>query len=226
MIRMSAFYQETLLLPAVLIAILTMCMFFVPPATGERIVFGVGLLLASVFLLLNLEDVVSDDTGEVPIVAIYLAFDQVMLTAGIILSVIVYNCHYRNVKRSSVPDCLKTVFLGRLSRLLCVPAEPYTRLPRNVDAELDMTPFPYDTDPPATTDAAPAGGKDRALEATLDDIRKYLRICAAHATSGGETGSHHQVVLNEWIQMARVVDRLLFAIFFVITLFVTIAALH
>ena len=44
--------------------------------------------------------------------AIYLAFDQVMLTAGIILSVVVYNCHYRNVKRSSVPGCLKTVSQG------------------------------------------------------------------------------------------------------------------
>ena len=114
--------------------------------------------------------------------------------------------------------CRRQVFLGRLSRLLCVPAEPYTRLPRNLDdAELDMTPFPYDTDPPATRDAAPADDKDRALEATLDDIRKYLRICARHATSGGETGSHHQVVLNEWIQLARVIDRLLFAIFLTIT---------
>ena len=41
--------------------------------------------------------------------AIYMAFDQVMLTAGIILSIIVYNCHHRNVKRDSVPDCLRTV---------------------------------------------------------------------------------------------------------------------
>jgi len=40
MLRASAFYQETLGLPTVLIAILTGAMFFVPPATGERLVLG------------------------------------------------------------------------------------------------------------------------------------------------------------------------------------------
>ena len=39
----------------------------------------------------------------------YLAFVQVMLTAGIILSLVVYNCHYRKTKRNSVPNYLKTV---------------------------------------------------------------------------------------------------------------------
>ena len=121
------------------------------------------------------------------------------------------------------------VFLGRLSRLLCVPAEPYTRLPRADDADLDMSPFPYDSEPP-TTDAASAAtaGSDRALEATLQDIRKYLKVCAARATSGGDSSSHHQVVLNEWIQLARVVDRLLFAVFLAITILTLVftAAFH
>ena len=111
------------------------------------------------------------------------------------------------------------MFLGRLSRLLCVPAEPYTRLPRADDADLDMSPFPYDSEPP-TTDAASAAtaATDRALEATLQDIRKYLKVCAARATSGGDFSGHHQVVLNEWIQLARVVDRLLFVVFFTVTI--------
>ncbi|KAI0212090.1 Neuronal acetylcholine receptor subunit alpha-6 [Lamellibrachia satsuma] len=146
--RSSPYYGETLQMPAILFSILTMAMFFIPAATGERLLYGVGLLLVSVFQLRNVEAAVPGDTGQVPLVVVYLAFDQVMLTVGIVLSIVVYNCHYRNVKRGSVPDCLKKVFLGRLSRLLCVPAEPYTRLPLNVDdAELDMTPFPYDTDP-------------------------------------------------------------------------------
>lgn len=225
-IRTSAYYGETLILPAMILSILTLAMFFIPAATGERLVFGVGLLLASVLLLKNVEDAVPGDIGEVPLIVAYLAFDQVMLTAGIILSIIVYNCHYRNVKRGSVPECLKTVFLGRLSRLLCVPAEPYTRLPHGDDADLDMSPFPYDSEP--TTDAASAAHRDRALDATLQDIRKYLKICAAQATSGGDSGSHHQVVLNEWIQLARVVDRLLFVVFLTITVITLVftAAFH
>ena len=77
-----------------------------------------------------------------------------------------------------------------------------------------------DTDPPSTTSDAP---KDRAIETTLEEIRKYLRILAAQATSAsGGGGSHQQLVLNQWIQLAQVIDRMLFVVFLVITLLVTI----
>ena len=67
-----------------------------------------------------------------------------------------------------------------------------------------------------------------ALDKTLDEIRRYLRLCAAKMTQPESSMmfSHRQIIVNEWHQFALVLDRLLFIAFLFITLVTTFAMYH
>ena len=60
----------------------------------------------------------------------------------------------------------------------------------------------------------------------LDEIRQYLKICASKAPALEPVQTHRQIVLNEWRQLALVVDRLLFCVYIFISILMAIIMLH
>ena len=128
------------------------------------------------------------------------------------------------------------IFLGRLSRFLCIPRERYVSVPtEDGAAEADLNPSELRVEPglgitadnKQTAPAAAAGGSagDGKLERTLDEISQYLRILATSSSNNNKekstaATSYQDTVCGEWQQFALVLNRLLFFTYLVLALLI------
>ncbi len=64
--RNPGFYTYLLIMPCVLLAILTMVVFWLPPETPSKIILGMNIFTAFFLLLLLLAELVPTSTNEVP----------------------------------------------------------------------------------------------------------------------------------------------------------------
>ena len=111
----------------------------------------------------------------------------------------------------------------KLSKLVCIAAEPYTAVPADLAFEettaerelLDMN--------NGSSEQRLSGADNKpTLEKTLEDIRRYLRLVAARSVVSPQL-SHRQLVSQEWHHVTRVIDRLFFISFLLLTIVITIA---
>lgn len=123
------------------------------------------------------------------------------------------------------------VFLGKLTRWLCIRGDVYTSIPSNDEALFDgsnATELPTagrgrGLDKELTDDTPLPKSPTLAIEKTLDEIRRYLRICAAKtALPEQPVASHKQIVINEWHLVALVLDRVAMLFFVLLTAFIAI----
>ncbi|XP_044133593.1 5-hydroxytryptamine receptor 3A-like, partial [Bufo gargarizans] len=116
--RRPLFYIVNLILPSILLMIMDIIGFYIPPESGERISFKITLLLGySVFLI-----IVSDTlpaTGA-PLIGIYFALCMLLLLISLTQSIlIVRSFHQRNL-RPEVPKWLRTLVLEKILKLICL----------------------------------------------------------------------------------------------------------
>lgn len=64
--RNPGFYTYLLIVPCILLAILTMVVFWLPPETPSKIILGMNIFTAFFLLLLLLAELVPTSTNEVP----------------------------------------------------------------------------------------------------------------------------------------------------------------
>ena len=125
------------------------------------------------------------------------------------------------------------IFFGKLSYYLCMQGAVYSSLPTNDQSGIDGT-----FDEVTTSGSSPRDlrvdqelqdtsplpkSPTMAIEKTMDEIRRYLRICAAKATLPEAVPSHRQTVVSEWHLLALIVDRVLFFVFMFMNIVMAIA---
>ncbi|XP_063797837.1 5-hydroxytryptamine receptor 3A-like [Pseudophryne corroboree] len=116
--RKPLFYTVNLILPSVLLMIMDMVGFYLPPESGERISFKITLLLGySVFLI-----IVSDTlpaTGA-PLIGVYFVMCMLLLVISLTESILIVQLiHQRNLS-PEVPKWLKRLVLEKMTILLCM----------------------------------------------------------------------------------------------------------
>lgn len=228
--REATLYRHFFIVPGVMLAFLTLYIFFIPPESGERITLAVGILISDILLTMLLERHIPTDAGIVPVIGKYYAYLLVMIMFVILESVFQLTCYHRQAVDGLVPKWMKTLCLGSLSTLMCVEKITYTTVPTNPLGADSFSEFLANDDrlPIVHNGDGSIGNRsmDRmeGLEETLRDIRKYLKICADQATGNApQEVSHKQLVLKEWRRIAVVCDRLVFWIFTVLTFAATFA---
>ena len=124
-------------------------------------------------------------------------------------------------------DIFQIFLNGFVNRIVLVKNPAYTAIPADAAVE-ENTAYRELRDragagaDPARDDPLPRS-PTMAIEKTLDEIRLYLRYLAAKAEIPEKSAPHRELVLNEWHQVALVIDRWLFAILFFVSFVVTIA---
>ena len=118
--RNPGFYTYLLIVPCILLAILTMVVFWLPPETPAKIILGMNIFTAFFLLLLLLADLVPTSTNEVPFIGIYFCLNMVMIAFSLFLCTIVVHLYFRADTFCKVPPILKMVihFLHSLSHSL------------------------------------------------------------------------------------------------------------
>ncbi|KAK2140692.1 hypothetical protein LSH36_1277g00009 [Paralvinella palmiformis] len=117
--RKPKFYMINVVAPCILMSILALLVFYLPPDSGEKVSLGITVLLSfSVFLLLIAENV-PKTSDCVPLIGIYLTMVMVMTGFSIVISVIVLDLHHHE-PNAPVPRWLRKLVFGCMARLLCI----------------------------------------------------------------------------------------------------------
>ncbi|GAV05107.1 hypothetical protein RvY_15285-2 [Ramazzottius varieornatus] len=115
--RKSQFYVVTFLLPCVCIAFLTIFVFYLPAAAGEKICIGISILFTIVVFLLILTDILPP-SDSLPLMTKFLVFTFVCNLTSVFITVITINWHYRTPEVYEMGSWTKLLWMEFLPRLL------------------------------------------------------------------------------------------------------------
>uniref|UniRef100_A0ABM0GRM6 Neuronal acetylcholine receptor subunit alpha-10-like n=1 Tax=Saccoglossus kowalevskii TaxID=10224 RepID=A0ABM0GRM6_SACKO len=115
--RRPVYFIFNLIVPCVILAALSSLTFLLPPESGEKISYGISVLLAlTVFLLLMAESL--PPSSVIPLVGQYHAATVVLVTMSLITSVIVINTHHRGGAGDPLPPWMRRFILGYMSKIV------------------------------------------------------------------------------------------------------------
>ena len=104
--------------------------------------------------------------------------------------------------------------------MVCMSRDTYSALPLGeLEPSFDTRRDSVDLyNRPEST--AAAGDTKQATEKLLEEIRDYLKACATKRNEAAP--SHRELIINEWRQLAFVLDRTVFFVYIVMILVATI----
>ncbi|XP_043217875.1 neuronal acetylcholine receptor subunit alpha-10-like [Amphibalanus amphitrite] len=111
--RKTLFYMYNIVLPCMMMSVLTLLVFCMPPESGEKIGLGVTVLLAFSVFMLAIAEKMPETSDSVPLIGIYLTAVMAITSVSIIMTVVVLNLHYRGPGKKEVPHWMRRLVLGR-----------------------------------------------------------------------------------------------------------------
>ncbi|XP_069802742.1 5-hydroxytryptamine receptor 3A-like [Dendropsophus ebraccatus] len=116
--RRPLFYVVNLILPSIILMVLDIIGFYIPPESGERISFKITLLLGySVFLLIVYNALPA--TGA-PLIGIYFALCMILLLISLTQSILIVRSFHQQNLRPEVPKWLKTLVLEKMTLFISI----------------------------------------------------------------------------------------------------------
>ncbi|KAI6203516.1 Acetylcholine receptor subunit beta-type unc-29 [Aphelenchoides besseyi] len=109
--RKTLFYTVVLIIPTVLMAFLSMAVFFLPTDSGEKMTLTISVLLSIVVFLLLVSKILPPTSSTIPLMAKYLLLTMVL---------IIINVYFRGPTTHRMPRWVKILFLKLMPRLLCM----------------------------------------------------------------------------------------------------------
>uniref|UniRef100_A0A7E4W5Q6 Neur_chan_LBD domain-containing protein n=1 Tax=Panagrellus redivivus TaxID=6233 RepID=A0A7E4W5Q6_PANRE len=116
--RKTLFYTVILIIPTVLMAFLSMMVFYLPAEGSEKITLGISILLALVVFLLLVSKILPPTSDTIPLMAKYLLLTFILNIVTIMATVIIINVYFRSGNTHSMPTFVRTIFLNFLPTLL------------------------------------------------------------------------------------------------------------
>lgn len=129
--RRTVFYFVDFFFPSLVINILLLVSYTLPPECGERITFSVSLLLALVLHMMHVADSIPPTSNAVPMVTKFLSISVAFSAVSMIISAIAVSWFLsRKSADGKIPWAIRVMANGYVSRLLCVqPQQQPTRGP-------------------------------------------------------------------------------------------------
>lgn len=116
--RKTLFYSVNLIIPCVSLSFLTVCTFYLPSDSGEKISLSISILVSLTVFFLLLSETIPPTSLVVPLIGKYLLFTMILVTLSVCVTVYVLNVHYRSPATHTMPPWVRRVFIQVLPRLL------------------------------------------------------------------------------------------------------------
>ncbi|VDO76841.1 unnamed protein product [Heligmosomoides polygyrus] len=118
--RKTLFYTIVLIIPTVLMAFLTMAVFFLPTDSGEKVTLTTYVLLSIVVFLLLVSKILPPTSSTIPLMAKYLLLTFVLNVITILVTVIIINIYFRCPATYKMPPWVRTLFLEWMPFVMCM----------------------------------------------------------------------------------------------------------
>ncbi|XP_077997848.1 neuronal acetylcholine receptor subunit alpha-10-like [Glandiceps talaboti] len=226
--RRPLFHIINLLLPCGLLTVGSMLVFFLPVDSGEKLSFGITILLSlTVFLLLLAESM--PPSSVIPLVGQFYAISVVLVTLSVTASTIVVNLHHSGPNGSKVSPWAKKWIIRRLGTLFGFKSKSEAEMTSkekmklfksraNVEhfRPLDSPPSPLlPRNSPEVKFSASRVQMQTPCQSELKLIFKELKHIRAYFDN--KAADDHE--RNEWHLLAMIIDRcclVIYAIFIAI----------
>ncbi|XP_072281998.1 5-hydroxytryptamine receptor 3A-like [Pyxicephalus adspersus] len=213
--RRPLFYTVNLLFPSMLLLVMDIVGFYLPPESGERISFKITLLLGySVFLIIVSEQLPASGT---PLIAVYFILCMVMLVISLMESIIIVRIIHKQNIHPEVPSWLMKLIVKIVAPLVCLkewaqiikPAED-----SSTETSTEKLTSYCNENALDDTRQLPVG-KDFEL---LRNILKEVESIHVHLKK-----SDHEYIIQEWLTIGYIIDKLLFRAYLIFLLITTIS---
>ncbi|XP_075890119.1 acetylcholine receptor subunit beta isoform X1 [Nelusetta ayraudi] len=244
--RKPLYYVLNIILPCILITIIAIFNFYLPPDAGEKMGLSINVLLTLTVFLLLLADKIPETSLGVPIIVNYIMFTMILVTFSVILSVVVLNLHHRSPNTHQMPMWVRMIFIHLLP--------PYLRMRRpKVEAPLYLETMPrkekkmvviskvadeYFIRKPDSSVLFPKPNRFHS-EGMCTDLRKFIDGPSSYLSLPEELKSamdaityiaealqaekDYEALREDWQYVAMVVDRMFLWIFVIFTTVGTLA---
>ncbi|XP_061032551.1 acetylcholine receptor subunit beta isoform X2 [Eubalaena glacialis] len=203
--RKPLFYLVNVIAPCILITLLAIFVFYLPPDAGEKMGLSIFALLTLTVFLLLLADKVPETSLSVPIIIKYLMFTMVLVTFSVILSVVVLNLHHRSPYTHQMPLWVRQV--------VSTPHRPRRRERENYSSQKTVRRFQPELSAPDLRRFIDGPNRAVGLPPELREVVSSISYIAQQL----QEQEDHDALKEDWQFVAMVVDRLFLWTFIIFT---------
>uniref|UniRef100_A0A915ELA1 Uncharacterized protein n=1 Tax=Ditylenchus dipsaci TaxID=166011 RepID=A0A915ELA1_9BILA len=234
--RKTLYYLYNIVFPCLMMSILTLLVFFLPPDSGEKLLWSSGFVLA-------IAEKMPETSDSIPLIGIYLTSVMAMTSISVVMTVL------RSFQQT-VPQWLHNLVLVRIRNFLRMQM-PYSGFSNSIGCgiasigngmlhgfninsalltnnhkEGESGDHLVETNFYQASNGIHHEHKNQARENSfnhkkrkreIDPLQEKLLKTLETLTSRQDNDDRLQLMANEWRQVAQVMDRLLFWIFLVLT---------
>ncbi|PAV86546.1 hypothetical protein WR25_24267 isoform B [Diploscapter pachys] len=130
--RKTLFYTVVLIIPTVVMAFLSVAVFFLPTDSTEKMTLTISVLLSIVVFLLLVSKILPPTSFTIPLMAKYLLLTFVLNIITILVTIIIVNVFFRSPKTHRMPKWVRSIFIDFMPRMLCLQ-RPRSAMRRNIE---------------------------------------------------------------------------------------------
>ncbi|KAM9045217.1 acetylcholine receptor subunit beta-like isoform 3-T4 [Megaptera novaeangliae] len=207
--RKPLFYLVNVIAPCILITLLAIFVFYLPPDAGEKMGLSIFALLTLTVFLLLLADKVPETSLSVPIIIKYLMFTMVLVTFSVILSVVVLNLHHRSPYTHQMPLWVRQV--------VSTPHRPRRRERENYSSQKTVRRFQPELSAPDLRRFIDGPNRAVGLPPTGEETTREVVSSISYIAQQLQEQEDHDALKEDWQFVAMVVDRLFLWTFIIFT---------
>nr|KAG5694689.1 hypothetical protein BaRGS_010015 [Batillaria attramentaria] len=118
--RRIKYYFMNIIIPCIILSFLCLAGFLLPPESGEKITLGLSVLLTITVFMLMVADKMPQTSESISVISIYLMVVLATSCLSVLSSVLVLGIHHQRGKPRRVPNWLRFLVFGVISRVVCV----------------------------------------------------------------------------------------------------------
>lgn len=239
--RRPLFYLFNMVMPCILITLVALLGFYMPPESGEKVSMGITTLLSIVVFLMIVAESMPPTSDVVPLIGLYYGVTIAIVSSATAMTVLTLNIHHKGSRGIELPYQVKRIFFGIVAKLLFIkldlpvtpPGPGLSRIPMHEHCQYDNS--EYDPDIPAQNGGPrfmtrlPVGGETRTAADDIEQqflkvLRKVYETIEKNEQRLAEQ-DRKDMLKHEWQQLALVLDRLLLLVFIIVTITVTLVVM-